>query len=146
MFLRHQWLWLVLPLLLCVGLAITIHDVRWAIVGLMILFIVIPMLLALAYFNYALSMEARWSLLEKAITVREDGLLLQFTDERMHDHLIRWDEVSGIAVGGECFLMMLKVRRYTFVMIPFSVVEDAQLPIQQFASLLGKHIIKKSDT
>ena len=61
MYLRSRLPWLVAPLLLCSALSAWMSDVRWAVVGLMLLFIVIPMVLALAYINYALSAEARWS-------------------------------------------------------------------------------------
>lgn len=137
LYLRDRWPWLVAPFVLCGILSAALSDVRWVIVGLMILFIAIPMILALAYINYALSMEARWSVLSKTLTLDNDGLLLQFEDDRMHDRLIPWHEISGIKVGGEAFLVMLKVRHYTFLMIPFTVIEQSGIPIQQFARQLA---------
>ena len=136
MYFRARWPWLVAPLLVCGALAVWLADVRWFIVAMMVLFVAIPMVLSLAYINYALSMEARWSLLEKSLTLTDDGILLQFTDERMHDRLIRWNEVSGIKVAGESFLVMLNVRRFTFLMIPFTVIEQSSIPLKQFAQRL----------
>ena len=136
LYLLDRWPWLLAPLLLCGILAAALSDVRWAVVGLMLLFMVIPMVLSLAYINYALSMEARWSVLSKSLTIDDSGFHLNFEDERMHDRLIPWHEISGIKVGGEAFLVMLMVRRYTFLMIPFTIIEQNGIPIQQFARQL----------
>ena len=138
MYLAQRWPWLAVPPLACGVIAAGLADVRWLIVALMVLFIVIPMVLALAYINYALSLEARWSLLEKSITLTDDGLLLRFTDQRMRDRVIRWAEVSCVKVGGEAFLVMLTVRPYTFVMIPFAEVERNNIPIKRFAQALHR--------
>lgn len=136
MYLRDRWPWLVAPLLLCAALSVCLGDVRWAVVGLMMLFIVIPMVLAMAYVNYALSAEARWSLMDKQLTVKDDGIAMHFDDERMHDHFVSWSEVAAVKVGGESFLLMLQVRRYTFVMIPFSAIEQAGISLRDFAQQL----------
>lgn len=136
MYLRARWAWFLAPLLLCSALAVWLADVRWFIVAMMLLFVAIPMVLSLAYINYALSMEARWALLEKSLTLNDDGILLHFTDQRMHDRLISWDEVSEVKVAGEAFLVMLKVRRFTFLMIPFSAIEQSGVRIKQFSQCM----------
>ena len=56
MFLADSWLWMVLPIAVCAILAIWV-DVRFVIVAMMVLFIVLPMVLALLYFYYGLSPE-----------------------------------------------------------------------------------------
>ena len=58
MFLADNWLWMVLPVAICGTLAIFI-DVRFIIVAMMVLFIMLPMVLALLYFYYGFSPEAR---------------------------------------------------------------------------------------
>ena len=136
MYLRARWPWLLTPLLLCGAMAIGLADVRWFIVAMMVLFVAIPMVLSLAYINYALSMEARWSLLEKSLTVNDDGILLQFTDERMHARLVCWNEVRNVEIAGEAFLVMLKVRRFTFLMIPFTAIEQSGVSLKQFAQYM----------
>jgi len=143
MYLRSRLPWLVAPLLLCSALSAWMSDVRWAVVGLMLLFIVIPMVLALAYINYALSAEARWSLLNKTLTLTNEGIALHFEDNLMHDRVIPWSDVTGVALGGDAFLVMLRVRRFTFVMIPFDAVEQAGIPLHDFAQCLW-HLAKKS--
>ena len=58
MFLADNWLWMVLPVAVCGALAI-FTDVRFIIVAMMVLFIMLPMVLALLYFYYGFSPEAR---------------------------------------------------------------------------------------
>ncbi|MBQ4367147.1 MAG: hypothetical protein II786_03585 [Muribaculaceae bacterium] len=124
-FFAANGVWLALPLL--VGFVLAFQDIRWLIVTLMLLFVAFPMLLSLCYINYALSMEARWSLMEKDITLETAGLLLQFADERMHDRLIAWREVSRVVVDNDYVMLMLKVRRFTFLLIPRSSIADPSI-------------------
>ena len=89
MFLADNWLWMLAPVAVCGILAVWV-DVRFVIVAMMVLFIVLPMVLALLYFYYGLSPEARWSIMEKTVTLNEEGMTLDFVDERMKKHVIRW--------------------------------------------------------
>jgi len=123
MFLADNWLWMVLPVAVCGVLAIGV-DVRFVIVAMMVLFIVLPMVLALLYFYYGFSPEARWSIMEKSVTVGEAGLTLDFTDERMKKHAIAADDVRYIIEKDDVVILMLNTgRRYTSLMLPASVVD-----------------------
>ena len=122
MFLVDNWLWLVAPVALCALLAIWI-DVRFVIVAMMVLFIALPMVLALLYFYYGLSPEARWSIMDKIVTLDDRGITLDFTDERMKKHVIRWDDVHSIIEKDDAVMLMLTGgRRFTCLMLPASVV------------------------
>lgn len=122
MFLADYWLWMVLPIAVCAVLAIWV-DVRFVIVAMMVLFIVLPMVLALLYFYYGLSPEARWSIMDKAVTIDDNGISLEFSDERMKKHAIGWDDVRYIIEKEDVVLLMLRGRRYTCLMLPASVVD-----------------------
>ncbi len=121
MFLADNWLWLVLPVAVCAVLAIWV-DVRFAIVAMMVLFIVLPMVLALLYFYYGLSQEARWSIMDKSVTIGDAGITLEFTDERMKTHVIPRDNVRHIIEKDDVVMLMLDGKRYTCLMLPASVV------------------------
>jgi len=135
LFLAENWLWMVLPVALCAILAIWL-DVRFIIVAMMVLFIVLPMILALLYFYYGLSPEARWSILEKTVTIDDKEIVLDFADERMKKHIIRWDDVRCIIEKDDALLLMLKGgRRYTCFMLPSSVINpDVTQLLRQFAT------------
>ena len=122
MFLADNWLWLVLPVAVCAMLAIWV-DVRFAIVAMMVLFIVLPMVLALLYFYYGLSQEARWSIMDKSVTINDEGITLEFTDERMKTHVIPRDNVRHIIEKDDVVMLMLDGKRYTCLMLPASVVD-----------------------
>lgn len=121
MFLADNWLWMVLPVAVCGLLAIFI-DVRFIIVALMVLFVILPMVLALLYFYYGFSPEARWSIMEKTATIDGTGITLDFADERMKKHVILWDDVRCIVEKPDALMIMLRGKRYTCLMIPASVV------------------------
>lgn len=134
MFLADNWLWMVLPIAICAILAFFV-DVRFIIVAMMILFIVMPMVLALLYFYYGFSPEARWSIMEKKLTIGNEGITLTFTDERMKKHAIGWDDVLHIIEKDNVLLFMLKGKRYTCLMLPASIVNpDVTQALRQFAT------------
>ena len=135
MFLADYWLWMAMPLAVCAILAIWI-DVRFIIVAMMVLFIIMPMVLALLYFYYGFSPEARWSIMEKTVTLDENGITLDFTDDRMKKHAIRWDDVHYIIEKDDAVMLMLNGgRRYTCLMLPASVVNpDVAQFLRQFVT------------
>ena len=121
MFLADNWLWMALPVAVCGILAIFI-DVRFVIVAMMVLFIILPMVLALLFFYYGLSPEARWSIMEKSVHIDENAITLDFTDERMKKHVIHRDDVRYIIEKYDVLMLMLNGKRYTCLMLPASVV------------------------
>lgn len=134
LFLADYWLYMVAPVALCAVLAIWI-DVRFIIIALMLLLMEIPMLLALLYFYYGLSPEARWSIMEKEVTIDSQGIDLSFVDERMKKHVIRWDDVRYIIEKDDVLMLMLNGRRYTCLMLPTSAVNpDVAQALRQFVS------------
>lgn len=134
LFLADNWLWMVMPVAVCAVLALWI-DVRFAIVAMMVLFIVLPMVLALLYFYYGFSPEARWSIMDKTIDVQQDGLHLYFADERMQKHVIRWDDVRSIIEKDDVVMLMLSGKRYSCLMLPASVVDpDVAQSLRQLAT------------
>ena len=130
-----NWLWVVAPVAVCVILAIWI-DVRFVLVAMMALVVVLPMVLALLYFYYGFSPEARWSIMEKSAVIDAAGITLDFTDKRMKKHAIRWDDVRDMIEKDDAVLLMLKGgRRYTCLMLPSSVVNpDVTQALRQFAT------------
>ena len=121
-FLAENWLWIVAPLAVCGVFAYWI-DVRFIFVAFIILLLVLTMLLTLLYFYYGLSPEAIWSIKEKTAALDEEGITLEFTDERMKTHAIRWEDVRYIIKNNEVVMLMLKGSRYRCLMLPSSVVD-----------------------
>ena len=134
LFLADNWLWLVLPIAICGILAVFI-DVRFVIVALMVLFVVLPMILALIFFYYGLSPEARWSIMEKNVAIGQKDILLAFTDERMKTHVISRDDVRYIIKKDDVVMLMLQGKRYTCLMLPSSAIDpDVTQALRQFTA------------
>jgi len=128
MVLADNWLWMVLPLAVCAMLAIWI-DVRFIIVACMVLFIVLPMVLALLYFHYGFSQPAQWSIMAKDAIISPSGIELHFQDPRMHRHSIAWSDVRTVVQRDDACLLMLRRGRYTFFMIPLTALDPAAIAL-----------------
>ena len=122
LFLADNWLWMVLPISICAMLAAWI-DVRFIIVALMVLLAILPMILSLFYFYYGLSPQAIWSIMDKSVSIDNEGIELVFSDERMKKHAVHKDDVRYIIEKEDAVLLMLRGKRYTCLMLPASVVD-----------------------
>ncbi len=117
-FLADNWIWLAIPVVVCCSL--TYVNVNFLIVALLLVCVAIPMLLALIYFYYILTLEASWSVVDKAVEVSMNGdLLLHFADEHRRDHIISRNGIKSATIGNGIVVLELSVRRYTFFVIPF---------------------------
>ncbi len=135
-FVSENWFWFVLPLALFAALGAL--DWRYFVVALMVLFIVIPMVMSLVYFNYMLTVETRWSIVDKTITIVSDGLLLEFDQER-EQALVKWSDISGLYAKGAYLLVKLKVRRYQYLVIPVDAFESVD-SCREFAKEISEKI------
>lgn len=113
-FWSNNWFWFVLPVVLFAALGML--DWRYFVVALMALLVVIPMVMALVYFYYMLTVETRWSIVEKTVTASNDGLLLDFGQGKTA--LVGWKMVSGVYAKGSYVLVQLNVRRYQYLVLP----------------------------
>jgi hypothetical protein len=117
LFLRHRWWWLALPVMVC--LALVAVDTRFAYVALIVAMASLMIALPMVYY-YGLTQESRWSILEKNVSVVDEGLQLDFTDERMHRQVIVWSEMDSTTALNECLIIKFKKNRYTFLAIPLN--------------------------
>ena len=132
MFLADNWLWMVLPIALCAVLSFWI-DVRFVIVALMVLLVALPMILSLLYFYYGFSPQARWSIMDKSVSIGNEGIELAFIDQRMKKHAIHRDDVRYIIEKEDVVMLMLRGKRYTCLMLPASVIDpDVAQALRQF--------------
>ena len=116
-FSRRGWI-LILPIVLC--LSLIAFDTRFAYVSLIVAMGIVMMALPLIYYYYGLTQESRWSILEKTVTITDNGLLLDFTSDKMRQHLISWNDIARTTAANDCLIVKLKKNSYTFLAIPFS--------------------------
>ena len=117
LFLVRWWWLLLLPVAVCLGLIAV--DTRFAFVSLIVAMAMIIVSFPVLYY-FALTQESRWSILEKTVTITGEGLQLDFTSEKMRQHIILWGEIASSTVLSHCYVLRFKKNRYTFFAIPLS--------------------------
>ena len=115
LFFARRWWLLLLQVLIC--LALIVVDTRFAYVALIVAMAMVIISMPLLYY-YALTQESRWSILEKTATITDDGLVLNFSSEKMKEHLILWQEIVSTTAINNCLILRLKKNSYTFLAIP----------------------------
>ena len=118
LFFARRWWLLLLPVVVC--LALIAVDTRFAYVTLIVAMAIVIISMPLLYY-YALTQESRWSILEKTATITDDGLLLNFSSDKMKEHLILWHEIKSTTAINNCLILRFKKNIYTFLAIPLSV-------------------------
>ena len=123
LFLVRWWWLLLLPVALC--LALIAVDTRFAFVALIVAMAMLMVSYPVIYY-FALTQESRWSILEKTLTVTDEGLLLNFTSEKMRQHLVAWGDIASTAVLSHCLVLRFKKNRYTFLAIPLDAFQGEE--------------------
>ena len=124
LFLKRRWWWLALPVVVC--LALIAVDTRFAYVALIVAMATLMIALPLVYY-YGLTQESRWSILEKTVAINDDGIQLDFTDEKMSSHLVKWNDISGTTSLNGCLVIKFKKNNYTLLAIPIAAFSTEQL-------------------
>lgn len=128
-----RWWWLML-LPVVVSLALIAVDVRFAFVALIVAMAVVMVSFPVLYY-FALIQESRWSILEKTVTLTDDGLRLDFTSDKMRQHVIAWSEIASTTALCHCLVLRFKKNRYTFFAVPLSAFASED-ELRQFVVLI----------
>lgn len=137
---RLWWL-ILLPL---IGFAIAaIVDLRWGFVALIWCFLVAPFILANAYFNRLLTLDARRAVLPQ-LAVIEPGKQITISFLRIDEdkeseeerykpakeippEVISWDNIEGIYLSGEYVEVSLPKSPLTALLIPRSALSQSDI-------------------
>ncbi|MCX4288316.1 MAG: hypothetical protein OSJ46_02340 [Duncaniella sp.] len=127
---RYGW-WLPVMLALFAGIGISLGDVRYLIIALMIVFIVCPMVMSIFYIYYMLTPEARRAVLRKQVEIIENQqMTLTYlpADEDDNRRLpqpetIPWSEIKTILRIGTFRVYILRSPRLSFILIPYSMLK-----------------------
>ena len=127
--------WLVIPMiLLLIAITITfiLNDIRFVIIGLMILFIIIPMILAFLYISYGLMENCYINIIEHEVEFSSECLILKshikkITDEENEETEIRimerklpWDAISKVTYNIDNLMLLINKPNFGFLLIPTS--------------------------
>ncbi len=136
LFFAQRWWLLVLPVVAC--LALMAVDVRFAYVALIVAMAMVMISLPIMYY-YALTQESRWSILEKTVTIADNGLQLDFMSDKMCRHVIPWSDISSTTAVCECLIIRIRKNRYTFLAVPLKVF-DSKEALREFVLTIHHHI------
>lgn len=85
----------------------------------MVLFVVVPFIMILLYFNYMLTNSMVWSISEKTITLTSDGaLVLEFENPKLRTVKVNKGEVKKIHTHKRKILLQIESSKYRFLVIP----------------------------
>ena len=118
--------WLSLSIIsLTLLIAATCYDLRFGIVLLMFIFIILPLVLFIFYYNYALRPEAFYSVVEKSVTITSKGIDCIY-NEKTHNILI-WSNVQRIERDTKAFYIFTGNNTY------FYLTRDAFASIEELS-------------
>lgn len=110
--LRANWVWFVLGIALLIALAI--HNPLFVYVGLIVVFLVFPLILYYLWFAYALHPDCRASILSKSAALNSDGIICTFDDGR--EEVIPWERISHISYSSTDIIFHLS--KYILFILP----------------------------
>lgn len=120
---RRWWAWL-LPVVACCVAAV--WEAVWIFVALMLVCLLYPGLVMFIYMNYALSPQARRTLLPHDVILTDDGITVRYHDERKTapESFSRKDIVSA-ECGRRDIVFHLRRPRYHHITVPVDAVPEA---------------------
>ena len=130
--LHNNWGWLLSFFLLLVGLSI--QNPLLIYVGLIILFLVFPMIISYLWFAYALHPDCRMSILSKTVEINKNGLSCTFDDGRTES--IVWERITRIRYTSTDIIFHLS--NYIFFILPYNSFksnDDLEYFLKNFLAL-----------
>lgn len=119
---RYAWIWLVLLSALGVtGLVLGLTvDLSWAIVGLMIILILLPLIALFVYYFYALRPECYVNTVRHSISFSEQGIraTLCFNDETVRRQFFPFSDFDKIDLNVKSVLIRFRKPRKGYIWIP----------------------------
>ncbi|HIX27466.1 MAG TPA: YcxB family protein, partial [Candidatus Barnesiella excrementigallinarum] len=96
------------------------HNPLFIYVGLIVLFLVFPMILMFLWFAYALHPDCRASILSKTVELKPNGLACIFDDGRTET--IAWQQIEQINIISDDIIFHLS--KYVFFILPSNAFQS----------------------
>lgn len=131
---RYSWIWMLgLSVLSVAGIVLGITvNLRWLVVGLLVICVVIPMVLAFLYYYYGLQRGCFVNTIPHRIVVSEDGLIARLVirdseapeEVRVRDEFFPFNRMRPFVVGNDSAVIPLKSPAKGFIWIPADAFND----------------------
>lgn len=125
---RYAWLWLLsLSALGVAGLVIGITvDIRWLILGLMLIFIVIPLVATFIYYYFALKPECYVNTTCHTLEFDENGITatLIFDEDKNRELKFDYCRFKNVEINADSYLLLFKAPDKGYIWIPKTAFES----------------------
>lgn len=120
-----RW-WLVLALIIGMISLLSVFNINFIYVALMVIFIIIPMIVTYLYFYYGLIPESRSAILEKTAELTDEGIVYLYKQKDKPDRteLFEWSSIKSVEAGKKWLLLIFRKSNYMFLCIPYSAFES----------------------
>ena len=116
--LSHNWPWIALTGVVLVMLSV--WNPLFVYVGLMLVFLVFPMIFYYLWFAYALHPDCRASILSKQVELSDEGITCRFDDGR--SETIVWQRVARVQCASGDLIFYLS--KYIVFILPYHSFES----------------------
>lgn len=136
-YLKKWWLAYAAPLAVC--LCLSVENVNFLFVAIVLLFLVFTMIFFMVVVYYGLVPESRYSILPKEITLCDEGIGLKMRKKTVNDTAeaeseaekfiieettLLWSMIKCVTAKDECLLLMFKSPKFSFLAIPYTAFKD----------------------
>lgn len=150
-YMKVWWGAYVLPLVVCAALSVV--NINFIFVAIVLLFLVFTMILFMVVVYYGIVPESRYSTLPKDMELDDSGIHIRMkrqtlkdiadeeslTDYEIEELIIKWDAIKKIEAKDECLLLMFKRPRYSFLAVPYTAFYDVE-HLRMIVSFIGARI------
>lgn len=115
--------WSYILLTFTILLLLTLWNITWIYVFLMVIFIFVPSILFYLYIWHGLKPEVRYSTLEKTIQISNNGLVLFYSEDKFEE--LSWSEFSKINITNQYLILTFKKSNNLFFLVPLNAFKTS---------------------
>lgn len=117
-----RWWWtMAVPVLVCVALSAV--NAVWIFVAMMILFLLVPGIIAMVYYNYALTPRASMALADRTVTLRAKSLVVRMVDSGKEEVYTPTD-IRSVEDSGKRLIVRFHKPQYSHIAIPMTAIPE----------------------
>lgn len=121
MWLGRWWWTMAVPV--AVAAALSAVNAVWLFVALMILCLLVPGIIAMVYYNYALTPQAISALADKTVALSARGITVHIVDSGKEQFYAATD-IASVEDTGKSLIVKFKTPRYSHIAIPVAAIPD----------------------
>lgn len=139
--LGRYWWTLALPVAACLAIG-TFVNAAFTFVAFMLLCIVLPFVMMMLYFNYALTPEATMAVRHHSVTLDPvAGIDVEFqsdpdTGREFTPVHLCWDDVSEAEIRSSDVVLKFNSRNYRYMIIPYFALNDDPVEVTKLHEVL----------